>query len=109
MICLTILYPNGPNATFNLDYYLNTHTPMAVNRMTPLGLKRMEILSGSASLDGTAAPYAAICNLFFETMESMQTTLTTVGAELAADIPNYCTVPPTFQIGGVAATYPNPV
>jgi len=31
MIKVSVLYPNGADKTFNMDYYCNTHVPMVAS------------------------------------------------------------------------------
>lgn len=37
-ITITVLYPNVEDATFNLEYYLQTHMPLAMQHFGPHGL-----------------------------------------------------------------------
>jgi len=36
---VTALYPNTPDATFNLDYYTAKHLPMVAEQFGPYGFK----------------------------------------------------------------------
>jgi len=36
---VTALYPNTPDATFNLEYYTSTHLPMVAEQFGPYGFK----------------------------------------------------------------------
>ncbi len=45
MIKVSVLYPNGPGATFDIAYYTRSHMPM-VGRLLGEALKRMEIDEG---------------------------------------------------------------
>jgi uncharacterized protein (TIGR02118 family) len=93
MIKLTVLYPNTENSHFDMDYYLQKHTPLVKDRLTPLGLTNVELSAGVAGMaPGAAAPYAMITNLCFNSMEGLQQSLMTHGAELIADIANFTNV-----------------
>ena len=73
MIIVSVLYPNGPKARFDVDYYTRKHMPMVQQRLgTPL--RRVVVEQGIAG----AAPGDALL-----------------------DIPNYTSAQPVIQIGEV--------
>lgn len=93
------MYPNQEGATFDMDYYCNTHMPMA-QRL--LGATAFSVDQGiGGGIPGTAAPYLAIGYLLFETLEVFQKMIVLNGAELMADIPHYTSVTPIIQISEV--------
>jgi hypothetical protein len=48
---VTALYPNTPDATFNLEYYTSTHLPMVAEQFGPYGFKgAYEKKNGNLSL-----------------------------------------------------------
>lgn len=99
MISLTVLYPQTADSQFDLDYYLNTHTPLVKERLTASGLMGVDLRTGLAGGAPDSPPsYAMICNLNFGTIEELQNALTTHGPELTADVPNFTNVQPTIQI-----------
>ena len=54
MIIVSVLYPNGPKARFDIDYYTRKHMPMVQERLgTPL--RRVVVEQGIAG----GAPGAA--------------------------------------------------
>jgi uncharacterized protein (TIGR02118 family) len=90
MIRVTILYPNVEGSRFDMNYYLNQHAALIKERLTPLGLIRVDLEEGlSGMAPGTPAPYRVIGSLTFNTLEDIQRALATHGEELIADIPNY--------------------
>ncbi|MES2797416.1 MAG: EthD family reductase [Bacteroidota bacterium] len=99
MISLTVLYPKTADSQFNMDYYLNTHIPLAKERLSSFGLKGVDLLTGLAGGAPDSPPlYAMIGTLHFDSMESFQNAMATHGAELTGDIPNYTNVEPIMQI-----------
>jgi uncharacterized protein (TIGR02118 family) len=99
MISLTVLYPKTADSHFDLDYYLNTHTPLVKERLTAGGLTSVDLRQGLAGgAPDSPATYAMICNLNFSTIEELQNALATHGPELTGDIPNFTNVQPTMQI-----------
>lgn len=47
MIIVSVLYPDGPNARFDIDYYTRTHMPMVQQRLGAR-LRRMAVEHGLA-------------------------------------------------------------
>ena len=91
MIKLSVMYPKGEGTTFDLDYYMKTHMPMAERDLGPV---RWNVDSG---IDG---PYMAVGNLYFESMEAFQTGMAN-NAGTMADIPNFTNAEPVAQISEV--------
>ena len=78
MIRLSVLYPKTEGASFDHDYYRDSHVPLAVKTW---GIERFEIDRG---LDG---PYEAAVHFFFESVEAMGAAMATEGtAAVRADV-----------------------
>lgn len=93
MISLTVLYPKTADSQFDMDYYLDTHTPLVRERLTPIGLTGIDLQAGMAGAAPASPPvYAMICQLQFTTIDELQTALATHGPELTGDIPNFTNV-----------------
>jgi uncharacterized protein (TIGR02118 family) len=98
MITVSVLYPAGESQTFDMDYYMNSHTPL-VHRLLGDALKQITVDVGlSGGMPGTPAPYIVMCDLTFESLESYQTVFAVHGMTLMADIPNYTNTHPVIQI-----------
>lgn len=101
MIKVSIFYPNTPDSKFDMDYYRNSHMPMVKERMAG-ACTHFTIDQGLAGgKPGAPAAYAAIGQLFFESLESFQTAFAPHAKEISADIPNYTDVVPVIQISQV--------
>jgi uncharacterized protein (TIGR02118 family) len=99
MITLTALYPKTADSRFDLDYYLNTHTPLVRERLTPMGLTGIDLEEGLAGAAPDSPPaFVLIGHLRFNTIEELQTALMMHGPELMGDIPNFTDVQPIMQI-----------
>ena len=84
MVKLTALYglPESPEA-FE-EYYANTHLPLVES--VP-NARRLETARVVATPDGSEPPYYRIAELYFESMEQMQASLSTPeGQRLVEDI-----------------------
>jgi uncharacterized protein (TIGR02118 family) len=93
MIRLSVLYPKTDGASFDHDYYRDSHVPLAVKTW---GIERFEIDRG---LDG---PYEAAVHFFFDSVEAMGAAMATEGtAAVRADIASYTTITPERQLSEV--------
>jgi uncharacterized protein (TIGR02118 family) len=89
MIRLSVLYPRTDGATFDHDYYRDTHVPLAVSTW---GLDGAQIDKG---LDG---PYEAAVHFTFESIEAIGAAMSVPGtADVMADVANYTTIAPVMQ------------
>jgi len=89
MIKFSVFYPTTDGATFDHDYYRDTHVPLALRTW---GLDEAEIEKG---IDG---PYVAAVHFRFESLEAMGAALSVPGtAEVQADVGNYTTIEPVRQ------------
>jgi uncharacterized protein (TIGR02118 family) len=89
MIRLSVLYPQTDGATFDHDYYRDTHVPLAVKAW---GLDGAEIDKG---VDG---PYVAAVHFTFDSMDALGAAMGAPGTgEVMADVANYTTITPVLQ------------
>jgi len=102
MYKITVLYPKTAEDDFNLAYYMDAHTPLVKKLLEPYGLVKVDIEVGIAGpAPGSEPPFALICGIYFNDIESLQKALETEGAELIADIPNFTSIIPDLQISRV--------
>jgi uncharacterized protein (TIGR02118 family) len=102
MIRVTALYPKTATSRFDKDYYLNKHTPMVREKLTPTGLLRIYVDEGLGTLTpGEPPAFEMIGYLEFSTIEDLQKSLGAHGAEIVADIANYTDVQPIIQVNRV--------
>jgi uncharacterized protein (TIGR02118 family) len=93
MVRLSVLYPTTEGASFDHDYYRDTHVPLAV---ATWGLERAEIDKG---IDG---PYVAAVHFTFDSADDLWAALGAEGsAEVLADVANYTTIVPVMQISEI--------
>ena len=101
MIKVSVMYPNGRDATFDMPYYVNSHMPM-VGRLLADALKGMAIDEGLGGMPpGSPAPFVGMCHLLFDSVEAFGAAFTQHGAAIQADIPNYTNTQPVIQISAV--------
>jgi uncharacterized protein (TIGR02118 family) len=93
VIRVTVMYPKTEGATFDHDYYRDSHVPLALRTW---GLESAEIEKG---IDG---PNVAAVAFVFDSMEALGAALGGEGtAAVNADIPNYTTITPVIQISEI--------
>lgn len=89
MIRLSVFYPATEGATFDHDYYANSHVPLA---MKTWGIEQAEIDKG------VNGPYVAAVHFTFESLEAMGAAMSAPGtADILADVANYTTIQPVMQ------------
>ena len=101
MIKVTVVYPNSPGSRFDIAYYCKTHIPL-VQRLLGTALKGVAVEQGIAGgTPGSAAPYLAIGQLQFDSVEAFQASFGPQAQEIMSDIPHYTNVQPVIQISEV--------
>ena len=100
-IKVSLFYPASQEKPFDMDYYLNKHVPMVVGLLGDaiLGATIEKGISGADS--GSAAPYEAMGNIYFESLDSFQNSCGANADTILADIPNYTSAEPVVQISEV--------
>ena len=94
MIRFSVLYPTTEGATFDHDYYRDTHVPLAVSAW---GLQEAEIDRG---IDG---PYVAAVHMKFDSLDAMGEALASPGtADVMADVAKFTTITSVLQISETA-------
>ena len=94
MIQVSVYYPVTEGATFDHDYYRDTHVPLALRAW---GLQEAEIDRG---IDG---PYVAAVHMKFDSMDAMGEALASPGtADVMADVAKFTTITSVLQISETA-------
>jgi len=102
MIKVSALYPNQPGKKFDMAYFTSKHLPMVHERCKPFGMMGFEADKGVSGPDPKApAPFTAVANLYFHTVDGVHEAFKTHGREIMGDIKNYTDVQPQFQISEV--------
>ncbi len=95
MIRLSVFYPTTEGATFDHDYYRDSHIPLAVKTW---GLDGAEIDRG---LDG---PYVAAVHFRFPSQDAMNKAMQAEGTPaIMADVANYTTITPVLQTSEIVS------
>jgi len=101
MIQVNVLYPNGPEASFDFDYYRETHLPLVAELLGDV-LKDKGVVRGlGGGEEGQQAPYIAIGSLSFTSVEAFQTAFAPHAEKILADLPNFTNTRPAIQVSDV--------
>jgi uncharacterized protein (TIGR02118 family) len=101
MIKVSAFYPSSDNNTFDMDYYCNKHIPMVAGLLGD-AVKGATVEKGLVGgTPDTPAAYAAIGNLYFNSIEAFEKSFGANADAIMADLPNYTNSEPVLQISEV--------
>ena len=99
MVKLTVLYGNPEDPAAFDEYYQDTHVPLA-DRIP--NVQRFEA-GRVASMDESEPPYHLIAELWFESADVLQESMSSAEGQAAADdIPNFATGGATMFVSEVS-------
>ena len=104
MTKISILYPNREGSRFDMNYYLNIHMPMSIERLSSAkGFRGVSVERGvSGIVPGSAPAYVAMGHFLFDSVEDFLAAFSPHASVLQGDMPNYTDVEPTIQVNEVA-------
>lgn len=101
MIKVSVLYPNAEGKNFDIDYYCNQHVSMVAGLLGD-AIKAATVEKGLGGGEpGSKATFAAMGNLYFESMDSFQNSFGPNAEQIMADLPNFTNIEPVIQISEV--------
>lgn len=101
MIKVSVLYPYSEGKKFDIDYYCNKHA-MLVTGLLGDALKSVSIESGlGGGAPGSPAPFVAIANMYFNSMEEFGEAFGPSADKILGDIPNFTNIEGVMQISEV--------
>ncbi|MEX1258603.1 MAG: EthD family reductase [Gemmatimonadota bacterium] len=101
MIKVSVLYPNSPESTFDMIYYLDKHVPMVQGKVGS-ACKGFAVEAGIAGgAPHAPATYTAMGHLYFEFAEDFQSAFGPHAESILGDIPNFTSGTPVLQISEV--------
>jgi uncharacterized protein (TIGR02118 family) len=106
MIKISIFYPNTPGARFDMDYYLHTHMPMSIEKLSAgQGFRGVSVERGVGGEDpGSAPTYSAMCHYLFDSAEDFLAAFQQHADVLQGDILNYTDIQAVIQFSAVEIT-----
>lgn len=105
---VSILYPNGEDKTFDMDYYEKKHMPMVAGFLGK-NLKFYEIDKGIAGRTATdKAPFAAIGYFYITDVAEYNKAIAQNRDAVISDFKNYTNIQPVVQISEIKqVVYPD--
>jgi uncharacterized protein (TIGR02118 family) len=101
MIKVSVLYPDSEGKSFDMDYYCNKHVPLVAGLLGD-SVKGASIEKGiGGSEPGSNAPFAAMGNLYFDTMQEFANSFGPNAETIFADIHNFTNIEPVVQISEI--------
>jgi len=101
MIKVSVFYPNGPDAKFDMDYYCARHIPL-VQRLCGSALKGAAVEGGvGGSTPGSVPSFLAMGHLLFESVEAFEGSFGPHANQIVGDVPNYTNIQPVIQVSQV--------
>lgn len=101
MTKVSVLYPNGENKTFDMDYYVNKHLPL-VESLLGDKLKGASVEKGLGGVQpGSIAPFAGMGIMYFDSVEDFGAAFGPNAAKIMGDLPNFTNIEPIVQISEV--------
>ena len=103
MVMISIMYPNKRGTKFDQEYYINTHMPMSIERLsTHAGYRGISVVRGMAGgMPDTEPAYVAMCQYLFDSLEDFLAAFNPHAAFLQDDMIKYTDIEPTIQISAV--------
>jgi uncharacterized protein (TIGR02118 family) len=101
MVKISIFYPSKPEGHFDVDYYLNTHMPLAIGLLGS-AVKAVSVEIGLlAGTPDQPPPFIAICNFTCDTAEAFTDAFLPHAEILQGDIPKYTNIAPVIQVSEI--------
>ncbi|MBE3045513.1 EthD family reductase [Candidatus Bathyarchaeota archaeon] len=104
MATLTALYPNTPDARYDVDYYINIHMPLVQQHWKQYGLLSWSV-SSFASDATKPALYSFMSIIHFESTDSIHAALASPErAVVMGDVEKFANTPPLILIAETKAS-----
>jgi len=101
MIKVSVFYPNVEGKTFDMNYYQNKHLHLVTESLGD-SLNCFAVDEGlGRGISGSAAPFVAIANMYFNSMEEFGQASGESAEKLMADLPNFTNIENEIQISEV--------
>ena len=103
MVMISIMYPNRNGSKFDQEYYIKTHMPMSIERLSPhAGFRGVSVVRGMAGgVPGQELAYVAMCHYLFDSFEDFLAAFNPHAEFLQGDIVKYTDIEPIIQINAV--------
>ena len=97
MARITILYPNAPDAQFDMEYYKNSHLEL-VRSLFGDAVTQIAVHKGLGGPGGTPAAFLVATTIDFRDLAALGAAIEQNGEKISADVANFTPIVPTIQI-----------
>ena len=94
--CMTVLYQNGPNVTFNFDYYRDHHLT-TIMKLYGNSIKRFELRKPVVAEGAPAPATVAVVNFWVNDLAAFEAAGAKYSQTLIDDVPNFTNTQPVIQ------------
>ena len=101
MIKVSVFYPNEAGKHFDMDYYCYKHIPLVREHLGTALLNTAVDKGLGGAEPGSEATYVAMGHLYFDSVESFQTSFGPHAESIMADLPNFTDIQPSIQVSEV--------
>lgn len=101
MIQISVMYPDQPDARFDMTYYTEIHLPL-VQRLTGPACRKVAAQRGvTGAGPGSRPAYVAMGHLYFDSVQDFERAFAPHAEQILGDLPNFTNLQPTIQISDV--------
>lgn len=94
--CMTVLYPNGDDITFDFDYYKSNHITLIMD-LYGKSIRKFELRKGLPGPDGSKPTYVATISIWIADLEAFAEAGEKHRQTLIDDVPNFTNAFPVIQ------------
>lgn len=95
-----VVYENDASASFDMQYYINTHMPLVQKHWGHRGLQSWSVFDYSKD---SSSPYKVHALLTWKDQASADDSMTKYGAEVFGDVPNFTKLTPNKFAGSLVS------
>jgi len=100
MIKVSILYPNWDDSWFDMNYFINKHLPIFIDKLIGIeGFRGVSVERGLVGETSDSIPlYIASCHVLFDSVEKFFNTCCLHDDNIKKDMMNYTDIEPVIHV-----------
>lgn len=102
MIRITVSYPRSEGAAFDHAYYHDQHRALLIERLTPHGLRGVQMDRCLSDGAGGPPPIVAAAHMMFDALDGFKAGMAAHGRDIMDDVAQYTAIRPLVLISEVA-------
>ena len=104
--CLTVLFPTGDGAKFDIEYYVNHHIPLVMG-LYGSSIRNYEVFQVQPGPGGATPPYFAMANIWIADAKAFAEAGRQHAKDFQPDVPNFTNVKTVAFTNVVYRVIPN--